>query len=403
MKSSVDYGWRNSFSLHGILGIGEKLKVDLVMWTYNSAKTLETCLSSIDRAIPAEAVCHKIAVDGGSEDDTTDILRRYGWTVEISPRRGIPYQANLALGKVDTEFFASFEHDIVLNSNWFVKMSRAIESESMIGAVQGVRLYVGSKTMQAIEEARYRARRLPVWTYSVDNTLFRTKAVQHAGGFSDECMASTDGILRRNMFRLGYRWITDNNLISGHYRKNFFEQFNHQMKTFELATYYWSPSAEKRNLLRRIVSTLGGNPIHGLRLAFQTRMLRVPMAWYILRLQAGIWLNLPHEAKLSKATAMDDWYLSRFKKVVIDSSEKHRVEDLEFREASMASSKSICAWCGKRAEITYTIPTDWGNVVPKFNPGIQGKFAACSDSHAGNVAEKIFKEAFDYVTPNGRE
>ncbi len=378
-----------------------ELKIDLVTWTYNSARTLDKSLPSIEQAIPKQNICHKIAVDGGSQDATPAILDQYGWIVEKAPKKGIPYQANHALGMVDTKFFGSFEHDIILNPNWFEKTSRVIFSNGKTAAVQGIRLYTGSKTMQAIEEWQYRANLIPVWVYSIDNTLFRTTAVKRAGGFSDECMASADGILRRNIFKLGYKWITDNTLISGHYRRNFFEHFKHQIRSYELATYYWSYNPESDSVPRRIISMLGGNPKHVLNLTLQSRMLRVPFAWYILRLQKGLYLNLPRENKSMKVVAMDEWYLTKFKKSVTNSSERPQDSDPKLGgNAVSAASLRPCVWCGQRTPLVYNIPGEWVNIMPKLQPGIGKKFFACSDTHAEKIAEKIFKDAFDYVTPN---
>lgn len=357
------------------------------MWTYNSAKALEKSLSSIKNAINETNVCHRIAVDGGSIDGTQDILSRYGWTVVNAARRGIPFQANQALAMVDTGFFAAFEHDIILNSNWFDRISGIVDSTPRIGAAQGIRLFAGSKAMKAIEEWLYRAKRIPVWSYSMDNTLFRTDAVKDAGGFSYEDPASADTILRRNMFRIGYRWVTDNALISGHYRKDFLEQIKHQTKSFELARYYWSSSPQGGSLPRRIVSLLGGNPVLVLDMARQSRMLRIPIAWYILRLQRGIYLNLPHENKAVVPVAMDDQHLRQFQKVVTDSSESY-------------PQHHPCKWCTQATGFVYSVPTDWGNILPRFHPGIGRKFHACSDEHAMKIAERIFKNAFDYVVPN---
>ena len=365
------------------------------MWTYNSARTLEMSLPSIDRASSKGNICHKIAVDGGSEDSTQAELRSHGWLVLEAPKKGIPYQANYALKQVDTEFFAAFEHDIILNPNWFEKTSRLIASDETIGAVQGVRLYSGSKTMRAIEEWRYRENRLPVWAFSIDNTLLRTEAVKLAGGFSDEDMASADTILRKDLFELGYKWITDPTLISGHYRKDFLEQFRHQLGSLELAKYYWNKP--ERSILSRVLSILGGNPINVLRMTTQSRMLRVPLAWYILRLEIALYQNIPHQGKFMKPVPMDEWHLDRFAHTILESGKELQTANGKLDLHSVP--RDNCAWCGQPARLTYKIPTDWGNIRPRlFSPTGRG-FLACSQDHARRIAERVFTNAFDYVTP----
>jgi len=365
------------------------------MWTYNSARTLEMSLPSIDRASGRGNICHKIAVDGGSEDSTQADLRSHGWLVLQAPTKGIPYQANYALKQVDTEFFAAFEHDIILNPNWFEKTSRLIASDDTIGAVQGVRLYSGSKTMRAIEEWRYRANRLPVWAFSIDNTLLRTEAVKLAGGFSDEDMASTDTILRKNMFKVGYKWITDSTLVSGHYRKDFLEQFRHQLGSLELAKYYWTKP--ERSILSRVLSMLGGNPINVLRMSAQSRMLRVPLAWYILRLEIALYQNIPHQGKFVRPVPMDEWHLAAFVHVILESGKGLQTPDEKLDPHS--NPRDNCAWCGHTARLSYKIPTDWGNIRPRLFSRTGRGFLACSDDHAMRIAERVFTDAFDFVAP----
>ncbi len=365
------------------------------MWTYNSSRTLEMSLPSIDRASSRGNICHKIAVDGGSEDSTQAALRSHGWLVLEAPKKGIPYQANHALKQVDTEFFAAFEHDIILNPNWFEKTSRLIASDETIGAVQGVRLYSGSKTMRAIEEWKYRMNRLPVWAFSIDNTLLRTEAVKLAGGFSDEDMASADTILRKNIFKLGYKWITDPTLISGHYRKDFLEQFRHQLGSLELAKYYWTKP--ERSILSRSLSMLGGNPINVLRMTAQSRMLRVPLAWYILRLEIALYQNIPHQGKFVRPVPMDEWHLATFVHVIMESGKELQTPDAKLDPHS--NPRNNCAWCGHMARFSYKIPTDWGNIRPKLFSRTGRGFLACSDEHARRIAEKVFTDAFDFVPP----
>ena len=372
------------------------MKIDLVMWTHNSASSLEKSLPSIGNSIDPKNVCHRIAIDGGSVDESRAVLSRYDWTVKEAQRKGIPYQANEALAMVDTEFFAAFEHDIILNPKWFESTSRIVTSDRRIAAVQGLRLYAGSKTMRAFDEWMYRAKRIPTWSFSIDNTLFRTEAVKQAGGFPVEDPASADTILRKNLFKLGYRWLTDNTLISGHYRKNFLEQLRHQAKSFELAKYSWSSSPETRSTPRRFISLLGGNPIHVLNMTLQSRMLRVPLAWYTLRLQRGLYLALRQENKAVRAVPMDDWYLTNFLRGVTKSRRSVGGANREPDNSHLADK--TCTWCGQRAGFAYSVPQDWENILPKLRPGIGRVFFACSDLHAEMIASKIFKDAFDYVT-----
>jgi len=44
-------------------------------------------------------------MDGGSVDATRDMAKKFGWTVAMERKRGIPFQANQPLRLVDTPVF----------------------------------------------------------------------------------------------------------------------------------------------------------------------------------------------------------------------------------------------------------------------------------------------------------
>ena len=125
-------------------------------------------------------------------------------------------------------------------------------------------------------------------------------------------------------------------------------------------------------------------------------MLRVPLAWYTLRLQRGLYLALPQENKAVRAVPMDDWHLTNFVRAVTKSRRSVGGANREPDNSHLADK--TCAWCGQRASFAYSVPQDWENILPKLRPGIGRVFFACSDLHAEMIASKIFKDAFDYVT-----
>jgi glycosyltransferase involved in cell wall biosynthesis len=56
-------------------------KVDVVMWTFNSAKFLPIVLPRIEKVIPKEAIVNKIIIDDHSKDNTVEVAKRLGWKV----------------------------------------------------------------------------------------------------------------------------------------------------------------------------------------------------------------------------------------------------------------------------------------------------------------------------------
>ena len=186
-------------------------KIDLLMWTLNSEETLPYALKSIDRAIPKKNVNQKFVIDGNSEDKTVKIAEKHGWTVIHSPKRNIAYQANLGLKNVETEFFASFEHDIILNQEWFKKIKESMIPED-VAVSQGLR-YSINPTVKVIEKSSYKTR-----VVSIDNNLYRTELINKLGGFDEKYPVSADRKLQDVVIENGYKWVINRNLISIHFK-----------------------------------------------------------------------------------------------------------------------------------------------------------------------------------------
>jgi glycosyltransferase involved in cell wall biosynthesis len=92
--------------------------IDVVILTKNSEKTLEQCLLSISKSVPANKL---IAIDGYSTDKTVDILKKYDATIiQTHGTRGFARQ--IGINMVTTDWFAFVDSDVVLCDNWFEKM-----------------------------------------------------------------------------------------------------------------------------------------------------------------------------------------------------------------------------------------------------------------------------------------
>jgi len=161
------------------------MKADLVIWTLNGEATITRCLDSIEKAVPPSVVCHRYLIDGGSVDATQDIARKFGWTVAVAWKRGIPFQANQALKLVDAPVFASFEQDVGLNPAWFSALMPRLLSQPEVAVVQGLRAAAGSRYLEAIDGYVVRHGLVPAWVYSIDNNLYRTEAIRSVGGFPE--------------------------------------------------------------------------------------------------------------------------------------------------------------------------------------------------------------------------
>ncbi len=263
---------------------------------------LKRVLQSIDRAISSENVCHKIVVMPLSSfsDESTKVFHDSNWTVVGSPLASISYQANLALAQVDTELFASFEQDVVLHPRWLSLIHHFTNPK--VAVAEGIRLLSGSSIMEKWDRWLFDHDRYAPWTFSIDNNLYRTEIIRQLGGFPNDCPMSTDGLLREKVVQNGYQWITDDTVISEHYRKDFWSFMRGMMKHVIWAKYYWTPKMEITRHLKWVAvrrftrgSTVLGalySPISAAKIARDTKDIRLLAAYPLFRVVRSLMINL---------------------------------------------------------------------------------------------------------------
>jgi len=109
------------------------------MWAKDGSKTLPFVLKRINEVIPEEVVNNRIFVDDHSVDNTREIAKSFGWQVFFNEGRGISNGANTALKHVTSDFFISFEQDLVLAKEWWEKIPKHL-LDANVAVASGVRL-----------------------------------------------------------------------------------------------------------------------------------------------------------------------------------------------------------------------------------------------------------------------
>jgi glycosyltransferase involved in cell wall biosynthesis len=267
-------------------------KVDLAMWTFNGARTLPAVLKRISQVIPADAVGQRVISDDHSNDETRKIAESYGWTVVLNEGKGISDNANTALRNVESEFFVSFEQDLLLAPDWWSKVPNSL-LDPLVGAASGMRfadrprgihalqLYVAKKYRgQAQLDSWLRGREMAAFTLgkTLDNTIYRTKIVREVGGFPKLASSSgVDTVLAYEIDAAGYRWRVDYDVQSVHLRKDLRQELNHQFwyakqlhemwRTIGKTTSKKPPPVTKA----AVISRFAMSPGTGLFMAYQTR------------------------------------------------------------------------------------------------------------------------------------
>jgi glycosyltransferase involved in cell wall biosynthesis len=267
------------------------VKVDLVMWTRNGRETLPSVLRRISEIIPEVAINKRIIVDDYSNDDTRQIATAFGWTVIPNKGHGISDGANTALANVTSEFFISFEQDLLLARDWWNKIPPLLESPK-VAAASGMRFADkprGIRKLQQYVAKKYRGEaNLASWLRSrqtaaftlgktLDNTIYKTSTIKSLGGFPRmRVNAGVDTILAYTVDQAGYQWVVDYSVQSLHLRKGLKQELTHQYWYGTLLYEIWQKietGTDRRPPISRfgVFSRFVISPFTGLLIAFKTK------------------------------------------------------------------------------------------------------------------------------------
>lgn len=253
-------------------------KVDLVMWTKNGERPLPAVLKRIGEVIPAEAVNQRLIVDDHSSDRTREIAGSFGWQVIYNRGKGISDGANTALSHVETEFFVSFEQDLLLAWNWWNKI-RGYLSEPEVAVASGVRFVYSPLALKRIEEytaesymAEEERGNFVPYVKTLDNTIYKTQIIREVGGFPMvPSSIAVDQALSQLIHSKGLKWKVDYTLHSVHLRNGLKDEFAH-------TNWYGTHSDEVDILLQRKIPTtrsllmrLMVSPVRGFQIALKKR------------------------------------------------------------------------------------------------------------------------------------
>ena len=266
-------------------------KVDLVMWTKNGAETLPFILKRISEVIPNEFVNKRIIVDDRSFDKTRDIAQTYGWQVVFNEGTGISNGANTALKHVESEYFVSFEQDLLLAHDWWEKIPNFLKS-SQVAAASGMRFADkprGVRKLQQYVAKKYRGetnlaswlrnRKMAAFTLgsTLDNTIYKTEIIRAVGGFPKmRINAGVDTTLAYKLKQAGYSWVVDYDVQSTHIRTGLKQELQHQYWYGTQLCEIWRKLEEETN--QRSPITASGviyrfliSPFTGVFVALKTR------------------------------------------------------------------------------------------------------------------------------------
>jgi glycosyltransferase involved in cell wall biosynthesis len=127
--------------------------VTITIQTYNRSGMLAQTLESLRLLRCPEAVDYEIlVVDNNSNDDTPEVIRRYGEVLAprlrsvFEPRQGLSHARNRALAEAKGEIVSFIDDDVAVDPNWLGAVCDAFAKHS--ASVVGGRSYLIYPTPQ---------------------------------------------------------------------------------------------------------------------------------------------------------------------------------------------------------------------------------------------------------------
>ena len=265
------------------------MRVTIVTACRNAAATIEATLASIDAQRGGTVDLEHIVLDGGSTDETPDILRRHAapWRTVISERDNGPADAiNRGLARAGGEVLAWLNADDLYAPGALQRVAEAFQRQPGTAAVFG-RCPVVDEEGREIRRpiTRFKEFWHPISCRFLIQTLnyvcqpalfFRREAWQAAGPLRLDFKAAWDYDFLLRLWRQGpvrrmggaplafFRWTPGS--ISG---ANFRRQFDEELAIAKADAGAWSPQAMLHRAMRFGIVTVyaamarrgGGKPI----------------------------------------------------------------------------------------------------------------------------------------------
>jgi GT2 family glycosyltransferase len=195
------------------------MKVAFVILTKNSGRTLNRCLSEVSK-LKDEMNVEVIIVDGGSTDNTLEIVKQYSRELNIKVLcdggRGLGYARDIGWRSSSADYIVMLDSDVILNRRFLMNAIKLLERDQKLGAVsaklkpisldKGLLGLFQEKNL-AIHlhhlEPPYPAEAMALHTAC---TVFKRKVLEEVGGFDEFFdLAKEDSDISYRIRKAGYK------------------------------------------------------------------------------------------------------------------------------------------------------------------------------------------------------
>lgn len=183
--------------------------LSIIIPVLNEAVNIEKCLSQFQNLFDAEI----IFVDGGSKDNTVELIEKNGFKVIKSPVKMRSFQMNLGAKNAQGDILLFLHGDSILPPNYFLLINNIFQQENTIAGAFCLKIDDNNKVFRLLElmvNMRSHFLSLP---YGDQGIFIKKSIFQEMGGFTELAIMEDFELIKR-LQKLGQIRIVSERIIT---------------------------------------------------------------------------------------------------------------------------------------------------------------------------------------------
>ncbi|MCS7096412.1 MAG: glycosyltransferase [Nitrososphaerota archaeon] len=209
-------------------------KISIIIATLNNERTIGECLRSLfEQDYPTDKM-EIIIVDGGSEDDTLKIAKKYPAKIMIKPFN-VPEAYNHIIKSLDSEVIGLVDADAKVEKSWLRKLLQHLENPNVAGASGTIETWNDESILPRCigYDLKYRYSRIKRYANRIAtmNLLLKRRIIEEVGGFNEKLPTQYDTEFGVRVTSRGYTFVLDSEVKCYHFnRPTWKEYFKQQLR-----------------------------------------------------------------------------------------------------------------------------------------------------------------------------